>query len=243
MNLLYYVPGSLSKTPGGRQELERRHALLQQIAGPAIQVAIEDYPDGPRSIESIAEEYLAVPGVLHAAARARSAGHDAMIIGCYSDPGLAAAREVADVLVVGPAEASLLFALAIGRKPAIVTTLRSTIPSMEDLVQRLALRDRVACVRAVDVPVLDLRREGARVRDELNREARLAQEAGADSIIPGCMTLAFMDLEEDYGREWDLPLVNPVRAAVWLAFGLWSGGFRHSRVAFSTPRKLQEIIG
>jgi allantoin racemase len=166
-----------------------------------------------------------------------------MIIGCYSDPGLAAAREVADVLVVVPAEASLLFALAIGRKPAIVTTLRSTIPSMEDLVQRLALRDRVACVRAVDVPVLDLRREGARVRDELNREARLAQEAGADSIIPGCMTLAFMDLEEDYGREWDLPLVNPVRAAVWLAFGLWSGGFRHSRVAFSTPRKLQEIIG
>lgn len=241
MKLLYFVPGSMSLNHDGARELQRRHELLKEIAPPDVAVSIKDYPQGPASIESVAEEQLAIPGVLSAAQSAQQAGFDAMIIGCYSDPGLAASREVSDALIVGPAEASLLFSLGIGRKTAIVTTLRSSIPSMEELVYRSGLKDRVACVRAVDIPVLQLRNEAARVRAELAAEVRQARLAGADSVIPGCMTLAFMDLEEHYVRDLTLPLINPVRAAVWLAYAYWGAGLHHSRAAFPVPRKLDQF--
>ena len=57
---------------------------------------------GPASIESHYDEALAVPGVL-----AEITGADGYVIACFGDPGLDAAREIADGPVVGVAEAAM----------------------------------------------------------------------------------------------------------------------------------------
>ena len=67
-------------------------------------------PMGPASIESHYDEALAVPGVL-----AELGGADGYVIACFGDPGLDAAREVADGPVVGMAEAAMRAASYLGR--------------------------------------------------------------------------------------------------------------------------------
>jgi allantoin racemase len=57
-------------------------------------------PWGPRSIEGHFEETLAATATVEAIA-AHQDGADAVVLACYGDPGLYAARELVDVPVVG----------------------------------------------------------------------------------------------------------------------------------------------
>ena len=86
-------------------------------------------PDmGPASIESHYDEALSVPGLLAEIARAQAGEPtaDGFVIACFGDPGLDAARELADGPVVGIAEAAMHAASFLGRGFSVVTTLGRT---------------------------------------------------------------------------------------------------------------------
>src|SRR5688500_15069973 len=117
--ILYQVPGDMTAGPLGSAEIARRRQILQGWAAPGIIVDAADAPGGPLSIESHCEEILCVPPMIRALQRRAQAGAptarsvrggvesmDAIIIGCFGDPGLAALRELFDCPVVGPFEAS-----------------------------------------------------------------------------------------------------------------------------------------
>ena len=61
MKILYIVPGIMSKTNLGTDELTRRKKILQSYAGKDVMVDITDIKQGPSSIESAYEEYLSIP--------------------------------------------------------------------------------------------------------------------------------------------------------------------------------------
>ncbi|MDX1396818.1 MAG: aspartate/glutamate racemase family protein, partial [Gemmatimonadota bacterium] len=100
MRIAYFLPGPLSKGPLGPGELVRREAYLTEVAFPGTEVGVVETETGPASVESSVEEYLSVPGTLQAAPRLAADGFDAMIIGCFGDPGLAPARELVDIPVI-----------------------------------------------------------------------------------------------------------------------------------------------
>jgi allantoin racemase len=106
VRVLYQIPADLASGPLGRSELERRRELLQGWAHADVEVEVADAPGGPLSIESHTEEIMCVQPMLRALT-ARSSPVDAVIVGCFGDPGLAALRETLDCPVVGPFEASL----------------------------------------------------------------------------------------------------------------------------------------
>jgi hypothetical protein len=153
--ILYLIPGALS-SGRGPDELERRRALLAAWGGPAVEVGITENPHGPASIESAVEEYLAIPGALECALDAQAEGYDAIVLGCFGDPGLDGFRELCDVPVVGPCEASMHVAATLGSRFGIVTAGESLIPPLERLVRAAGLESRSVRVSACDVPVLDL---------------------------------------------------------------------------------------
>lgn len=74
---------------------------------------------------------------------------DAVLIGCFGDPGLLALRELCDVPVLGLAQASMQAAHARGRY-AVVTGGQAWVPMLERLVAQLGLEEDLATVRAVD---------------------------------------------------------------------------------------------
>src|SRR3954447_24316038 len=67
---------------------------------------------GPRSIEGHYEEHVAAVATLEAIG-SRTGSFDAVVIACFGDPGLYAAREVSPVPVIGIAEAALLTACTV----------------------------------------------------------------------------------------------------------------------------------
>jgi len=239
MNILYQIPGDLSAGPLGASELDRRRGLLQSWAAPDVTVDIADSPGGPLSIESHAEEALCVPPML-TAVRGRTREHtpDAVIVGCFGDPGLSALREVLDCPVVGPFEASLHLAAQLGGRVGVVTILDSVVPLLDQLVRGMGLSLRYAGAVAIDVPVLELKNDQATVmRRVSDGAAQLVRTRDADVIVLGCMSLAFLGLAEWLARAQGLPAINPARCALKTAESLAAQGLMQSRRTFAKPRK------
>ncbi len=214
--ICYFVPGALSAHPGGVAEVDRRQAYLQSHAGCGIMVEIRDNPDGPASIESPAEEQQAAMGLIEVLPGA-AAGFDAVIIGCFGDPGLRAARELVEVPVIGPAQASIHLAAQMGDRIGLLTVVDSVIPVLYQLVGQYGQSELLAAVRAVNVPVLQLRESRDEVIGRMVTTGRECQDDGADVLVLGCMTMGFLDVAETLQAELGVPVVNPVLAALHTA--------------------------
>jgi allantoin racemase len=232
--ILYLVPGPLSRARG-QEELDRRRDLLQAWAAPGVEIGIVENPDGPGSIESAYEEYVSVPGSFELAASAEAGGYHAIILGCFGDPGLDGFREILTVPIVGPCEASMHIAATLGNRFGIVTVLDSVVGPLRKLARVAGLDSRLATVLSCDVPVLELH-DGSYA--PVLETCRQAMAAGADTIVLGCMSMAFLGVAERLSEELGVPVLNPARTALKLAEGLVSSGLTHSRLAFPVPPKV-----
>ena len=111
---------------------------------------------GPASVESAYDEAVAVPDTVAQVRQAEREGIDAVIINCMGDPGLDAAREVTSIPVIGPCEASMHVAAMLGHKFSVLGVLDRVIPQFEHQAQKYGVKDKLASVRSIDLPVLDL---------------------------------------------------------------------------------------
>jgi allantoin racemase len=111
---------------------------------------------GTASIESMYDEYLAAPGILEKVKDAQEKKFDAIIIDCMGDPAVDAARELVNIPVIGPCQASMAFASSIGEKFSVVTVLNRVIPMLNRLAKVYGYTEKLASVKSIEIPVLDL---------------------------------------------------------------------------------------
>ncbi|MGH7946627.1 MAG: aspartate/glutamate racemase family protein [Opitutaceae bacterium] len=241
--ILYQIPGDMTASPLGAAELRRREKILNEWAAPGVTVQVADSPGGPLSIESTAEEFLCVGSMLSALS-SRDDVPDAVILGCFGDPGLAALRETFDYPVIGPLESSFHLAAQLGQRVGIVTVLDSLEPLMTTLVRSMGETTNYAGCAAVDIPVLELRKQPQMLVERAVGAARpLVKEKGADAIVLGCMSMSFLDLAAPISDELGIPVVNPARCALKTAEVWVSLGLLQSRRAYPKPRKALRGLG
>lgn len=123
--------------------------------------------------------------------------HEAVIIGCFGDPGLEALRGVARAPVLGLAESSILEADALGEPFAILTMGKAWVDILNERVALAAPRTRFVGVFAGEGTGLDVNRREAAVVEELNRLGRSAVADGARTLILG--GAAFAGLTSRFG--------------------------------------------
>lgn len=189
---------------------------------------------GPVSIEGYYDEVFAVPGLLVEIARAEREGAQAIVIACFDDTGLDAARALAGVPVIGICEAALSATSFIAQRFSVVTTMeRSRLP-VEHLVHRYGMGGRCK-VRAADVPVLSLEGPNSNARDRLRSEISAAlKDDRAEAIVLGCAGMA--DLTVALRQEFGVPVIDGVAAAVKQAESLIAQGLSTAkRGAYATP--------
>lgn len=239
MRIAYIVPGPMSKGPLGLAEMQRREALLQAWAFPGTEVSVIDVQTGPASIESAYEEILAIPPTLDLVMACENEGYDAAIIGCFGDPGLDAARELVRMPVVGPCESSMLLAAGLGHRFSILTIYDGLVAGQEHLARRVGVADKLASVRATDIPVLELMKDPEFSRARLIEVAtRCVRRDRADAFLFGCMTMSFLDMADEISAVVGAPAVNAGKAALKHAEMLVSMGLSHSKTAWPTPAKM-----
>jgi allantoin racemase len=212
---------------------------FRQYASPGTEISVVNIARGPRSIESEFEEAMAVPGILLRAQEAERDGCDAVISDCFGDPGVKPARELLSIPVVGPLEASVLLASALGHRFSIVTVLKSVLPMIEHLVAACGVSGRLASVRTIEIPVLglvDAKAMSAGLFDEMLAAIR---EDDAHVLVLGCTGM--MGVAENLQKKladagYDVPVVSPTAAALKLAETLVSLGLRQSRLTYMHPK-------
>ncbi len=229
----------MGRMAGGETELDRRRTLLQQWAAPDTEVAVHEVPTGPASIESVCEEYLSVPATMKRAVELELEGWDAVILGCFGDPGLAGLRELTAIPMVGPGEATALVAASLGHRFTIITVTDSIVAAIERQVRDAGVAEKLASVRAVRIPVLELHTDRDRTIEATAEQGGLAlAEDRADTLIVGCMSMGFLGVAEAVASRLGVPVLNPARVALKYAELLVGSGLSHSRRAYMQPPKL-----
>lgn len=116
---------------------------------------------------------------------------DAVILGCFGDPGLEALREIAaPVPVIGLAEACFDAAAEAGRRFAVLTVGPAWKPMLEERLRPHPAAPLCVAVRALDGTGLDVARQPDRLLAALDTAAAALAEDGAESIILGGAALA-----------------------------------------------------
>jgi allantoin racemase len=232
MRLLVINPNSTASMT------EKIGVAARGAASPETEVIAVNPLHGPISIEGYYDEALSVPGLLQVIQT--TPGYDAVIIACFDDTGLDAARCLTDRPVIGIGEAAYHFASMISNKFSVVTTLARSVPALEHNLIRYGLSARCARVRSSEVAVLDLEHPGSDARGIISAEiGRAIVEDRAEAIVLGCAGMA--DLAERLAAEHGLPVLDGVSCAVRLAEAMAGLGLRTSRLGGYAPAPAHKL--
>jgi allantoin racemase len=162
--------------------------------------------------------------------------YDAAIIGCAGDPGLAPARELAEIPIIAPFESSISVASMLGDKFSIITILDSIVPAIRRTLRDYGVEHKCASVRVINFNVLDMIGNREKVARAFLKEAKsVAEKDGASSIILGCMTMAFLLVDEAVNGRIEIPIINPAKISIKVAEMLVSLGLKQSRASYPRP--------
>lgn len=211
-------------------------------ASAGTQITAVNPEHGPVSIEGYFDEAMSLAGLLDTIRR--NPDCDAVVIACFDDTGLDAARCLTDRPVIGIGEAAYHFASMISNKFSVVTTLARSVPALEHNLSRYGLDARCARVRSSEVAVLELEQPGSNARQKISAEIGVAVvEDRAEAIVLGCAGMA--GLAQDLAQEHGLPVLDGVSCAVKLAEAMAGLNMRTSRLggyAPPPPSKLESIF-
>jgi allantoin racemase len=188
----------------------------RQVASAGTEIIAITSSQGPASIQGYFDEAMSLPGLLQAIQQAPE--HDAVVIACFDDTGLDAARCLSDKPVVGIGEAAYKMASMISNKFSVVTTLARSVPALEHNLRRYGMGHCCVRVRSSDVAVLDL-----------ESEILLAiTDDRAEAIVLGCAGMT--DLVASLSARFGVPVLDGVACAVALCEGIVRIGLKTSSV-------------
>ncbi|MGC8618851.1 MAG: aspartate/glutamate racemase family protein [Thermoplasmata archaeon] len=217
---------------------------LNEIKNKDTALDIISFKHGPRHLEYRFYEAIVGINILRSIKNAEKQGYDAAIIGCFYDPYLSEAREITNMIVVAPAESSMLIAISLGHKFSIIVGRKKWIPQMEENVVKYGLKERLASFRSIDMGVLEFQEE------KKETEKRLI-EAGKDAIEKDSAEVLILGCTAEFGfykkmqEKLKVPVIDatvaPLKYAEFLVDLKKLTGLSHSKVGKYEPPPYKEI--
>jgi len=138
---------------------------------------------------------------------------DALIIGCFGDPGLLAVRQVTSMPVLGTGEASLSLAAMLGDKIGIIVP-KNFVYIIEKLIQSYPCNERVVAVRSTEAfdPEILTSRPKESVGKMVDTCLRVIRQDDADVVVCGCIGFSWMvrQVRELVAKEgFKTPIIEP----------------------------------
>lgn len=200
-----------------------------------VSIEVAHLPKGPKEILSEVDDAEAAPYILKEAVIAEKNGFDGLIVYCFDDPGVLAARNLVKIPVVGLGGPSLTFAHFVSHRFSILSPGRNPQQARayaERQCHEFGLAAKLASVRPIDMSPLAMvgEREGT-LRSILQREIKSAiEEDGADTIVFGCGAMSgFLEtLDNPFGAI----LIDPGITALNFIEVIMNMGVSHSRLVF-----------
>jgi allantoin racemase len=208
---------------------------VMAVKRPDTELTVLCPDEGPIALESDFDRAFAVPPMLELVQQANQQGYDAVIIAAFCDPGLKAAREISDILVLGIEEATLHVAAMLGAKFTILTTSSKNIANKEAEVRRYMLEAALASVRPLGLSVLQTAEEPELTKKRaIEVLEKAAEEDGAEVAILGCAGMA--GYADEISKKLGLAVLDPTSVTLKVCEAMVEAGLVHSkRAMFAKP--------
>lgn len=149
MRLLIINP-NISTSVSALIESEARRA-----AAPQTEITMLTAQFGVAYIETRFESLIGAHATAELAAE-HAAGHHALIVAAFGDPGIRGLRELMDIPVVGMTEAALASACLLGQRFSIIAISTRITAWYRECVERNGLISRLASIRHLAQPLRDI---------------------------------------------------------------------------------------
>lgn len=197
-----------------RATMDARERMLSAALPEGVGISVDCIKRGPDELDCNTDEAFAAPELIKEAIRAEKDSFDAIVIYCFSDVGLDAVRENVRIPVIGPGETALSAANMLCNRFTVITTESVNIPrTYRRLMRNSIAREKMTSVRALDVPIGELRINPMVTGQYLKKvcEEAVRQER-ADGVILGCLGMA--GYGEMLERELPIKVLDPAFIAV-----------------------------
>lgn len=206
----------------------------KKVSSEGTRLTIRSITDGTESIECMFDEELAATAILKEAKQAESDGADGVIIYCFTNPAVDAARELLTIPVIGIGEAAQTIAMPLCENYGIVTTIQNSVARNKRKAKVLGTDSKLGAVVPLGLKVTELTGERAsilnHVTDVLHKQVK---ERELDLLILGCGYL--IGYSEDLSKNLGVPIIDPGQSAVKLMEAYISLGIAQSKRSFMTP--------
>ena len=221
------------------QELYRRES--EKYKDPETSLVIMNVQKGTESIDSAFDAAWAAPFALQEVLKSEKEGYDGLIMSCFGDPALRAAKEAIKIPVIGAGEASVTFALLLGHKFGIVTAGPPEAGAfLMDNLRMYELDHKCVGVKSMGITPLDMKygdKEEIRRLIEIGREMI---EQGADVLVLGCGGM--LGIAEKASRQLGVPIIIPFVAALKMCEAMISMGVAQSKKCFYPPAVKKRVL-
>jgi len=231
-------------------------------ADPRVSFTRKEYEDqgidvvgvsrGPKFPMNFVDVEYTIEGIIDRAAIAEEEGYDAVIIGCFGDPGIEGARQKLKIPVIGPGQSAVAVANLLGHKFSIITIQKDFVVPTENLVRVNGLYDKLASIRVYTCNITELdprsiQELGCGLEPGNERDAQITVDAairdtiaaieqdGASVVVFGCIGMSWMVDKARaalFEKGYKLPVIEPGRTAINLAKALCEMKLSHTRVMY-----------
>lgn len=187
-------------------------AEARRTAAATTELTMQTAPFGVAYIETRFEALIGAYATAQVAAE-HAAGHDAVIVAAFGDPGLAGLREVLPMPVLGLTESALASACLLGHRFSIIAISQRISAWYREVVEANGLIGRLASIRALDQPLAGI---GSVQADHGTALCALCEQAvaqdGAEVIVLAGAPLA--GLARALRGQLPVPVVDGVSSSV-----------------------------
>ena len=219
---------------------DKIQAVAEAAKRDDCEVSVTCLARGPITIESSYDEAYAIAPTINLVKQANREDYDAIILACFCDVGVEAAKEISSIPVFSLEETTLSVALLLGAKFGIMTEKRPRVAMKELHVRQHGLLERLASIRPLGLSVAELDDDPERTKAAgMALARRMVEEDGAEVIIMGCAAMA--GYSDDLERELQVPVLDPLKVTLKVAEALIDMGLTHSRVGLYAPPTAKEF--
>lgn len=118
---------------------------------------------------------------------------DGIFIDCFDDPGVYGCRELGLVPVIGPYQAAITTAMNLSDRIGVITTDTPGILNEEKKARAMGVAGRIVSIRAVELPVADIRTEKEKVLNDLIDVCTIMyREDRVTAVCLGCTAMFYI---------------------------------------------------
>ena len=217
MKIMVMLPSGKSSYP--IEEIEVRRSYLKELVSPGIDMEI-GFVQGEHGFKNnlVAADFDFDEEFIIPAQEAEKEGFDAVMVHCVFDPGIASAKKIIKMPVIGPGEASMVFLKSLGKKFGILAPFDSLVERTYDIVKTYGLSEQVTPIGALNIPLPEAKRRREELLERAMELSRKAISEGAELILPFGLALIPAHLRcEVLSEQLGVPVVNPAEIGIKFA--------------------------